>query len=280
MQRLNHSGHATRTLFLLAAMTAIASAQAAPTFLNPLVTTLLIEASAVNGVGVHRNVLGTGPISDAASEMFGLSTADSSASVDALGLRAAASVHNASVDGHSAGAHSGAGIVNPFYLVARAGYTATTASIQIDYHLGGALNDTPGCPSCFEFIQADLGVGGMTDQFHFLGFHSMATAGNPNGNVTGVNMGGALRGLVPLNTELYLRAALYTGASCQGFSTTCDASGLFGNSLRYYGFSSDAVDIVWGLAPAALPGAVPEPPTALLMGLGLGLLWWLRRQQQ
>ena len=278
MQRLNHSGHATRTLFLLAAMTAIASAQAAPTFVNPLLTTVSIQASAVNGVGVHRNVLGSGPISDAASEMFGLSTADSSASVDALGLRAAASVHNASVDGHSAGAHSGAGIVNPFYLVARAGYTATTASIQIDYHLGGALNDN-GCPTCFEFIQADLGVDGMADQFHFLGFHSMGTAGNPNGNVTGVNMGGALRGVVPLNTELYLRAGLYTGVHCQG-PITCDASGLCGNSLRYYGFSSDAVDIVWGLAPAALPGAVPEPPTAWLMGLGLGLLLWLRRQQQ
>ena len=279
MKRLNHSGAAMRSLFMVAALAVLPClpAQAAPTFAYPVSTTLLIEASAANGTGVHRDVLGTGPISDAASELFGLNTADSSARVDALGLHAAASVHNANGNALTAGARSGAGIVNPFYLVARAGYSATTASIQIDYHLGGALNDTPGCPSCFEFIQADLGVDGMTDQFHFLGAHSMGTAGNPNGNVTGVNMGGALRGVVPLNTELYLRAGLYTGAHCQG-PITCNASGLFGSSLGYYGFSSDAVDIVWGLAPAAPPASVPEPSTAWLSGLGLVL--WLRWQRR
>ena len=116
MKRLNLSSHARRALLLLAAMAALAHGPAwsAPTFVYPLNTKLLVEASAANGTGVHRDSQGTGPISDAASELFGLSTADSSASVDALGLHASASVHNDNGIGLTAGARSGAGIVNPF----------------------------------------------------------------------------------------------------------------------------------------------------------------------
>lgn len=277
MQRRNQPGGATRAVLLVALLAVMTPAQAAPTFASPVVTTLLVEASAANGTGVHRDSSGSGPMADAAAELVGLNTADSSASVDAAGLHAAAAVHNANGNFLTTSARSLAAIVNPFYLVPRAGYTAPAALIRIDYHLGGALNDT-GCDTCFEFIQADLGIDGLTDQFHFFGAHSLGTAGNPNGNVTGVNLGGYFEGLMPVNTELYLRAGLYTGVHCQG-PITCDASGLFGGTLSYFGLSNSAVDIVWGLAPAAPPASVPEPSTAWLMGMGLGLVLWLRRQR-
>ena len=247
---------------------------AAPVFLNPLVTITGVEAFAVNSYvqpGVSRNTNGSGPISDAVSELFGLSTADASASVTAAGLRAAASVHNVSTDGFTAFARSQAAIVNPFFIVPKAGFVGNQATIQIGYHLDGALNDSPGCPTCLELVQASLGVDGMSDQFYFLGVHSQGTINNPNGNVTGVNMGGTLVGLVPVNTELYFRGGLLLQVHCQA-PPTCDASALFGSTLGYFGFSSDAVDFVWGLTPAAPTpptNGVPEPSAWLLVGLGL-----------
>lgn len=265
------------------ATTLAAPTSAAPVFLNPLSTNTGVEAFAVNSYvqpGVSRNTHGSGPISDAVSESFGLSTADASASVTAAGLHAAASVHNGSTGGATASARSWASIVNPFFLVPKAGFVGNQATIKIDYLLGGALNDTPGCSTCFEFVQASLGVDGMSDQFSFYGVHSQGTINNPNGNVTGVNVGGTLVGLVPVNTELYFRGSLYVGVHCQA-APTCDASALFGGTLGYYGFSSDAVNIVWGLAPTAptVPATgVPEPMSAALALLGLCLLGWQRRR--
>ena len=256
---------------------------AAPVFANPLTTSAFVEAFAVNSYiqpGIARNMTGSGPIADAASALYGTSTADSSASVTAKGLHAAASVHNTSAVGGSASARSLAGIVNPFFIVPKVGFVGNQATLQISYHLGGALNDSSNCPTCAEFVQANLGVDGMADQFYFLGFHSMGTANNPNGNVTGVNMGGILVGLMPVNTELYLRGGLYMGVQCQA-PPTCDASALFSGTLGYFGFSSDAVDIVWGLAPTAPGGpanGVPEPMSLALTLLGLSLLSWQRRK--
>lgn len=239
-----------RQVVWLAAACAALPAAAAPVFLNPLTTNTLIEAFAVNTLvqpGVHCNTRSSGPIADAASQLHLTSTADASAAVSAVGLHAAASVHNTS------------------------GVVGSQATISIDYHLGGSLNDTPGCPICFGFIQADLGVDGMGEQFRFLGSRTMGTAGKPKGNISGVNIGGTLSGLVPLNTQIYLRAGLCVRAACQA-PPTCDASALFGGTLGCFGFSPSQLDIVWGLAQRALPpvsGSVPEPASRALLATGL-----------
>ena len=137
---------------------------AAPVFANPLTTSAFVEAFAVNSYiqpGIARNMTGSGPIADAASALYGTSTADSSASVTAKGLHAAASVHNTSAVGGSASARSLAGIVNPFFIVPKVGFVGNQATLQISYHLGGALNDSSNCPTCAEFVQANLGVDGI-----------------------------------------------------------------------------------------------------------------------
>ena len=263
-----------RQVVWLAAACAALPAAAAPVFLNPLTTNTLIEAFAVNTLvqpGVHCNTRSSGPIADAASQLHLTSTADASAAVSAVGLHAAAPVHNTSGVGASASARSLASIVNRFMIVPRAGFVGSQATISIDHHLGGSLNDTPGCPICFGFIQADLGVDGMGEQFRFLGSRSMGTAGKPKGNISGVNIGGTLSGLVPLNTQIYLRAGLCVRAACQA-PPTCDASALFGGTLGCFGFSPSQLDIVWGLAQRALPpvsGSVPEPASRALLATGL-----------
>jgi hypothetical protein len=248
-------------------------ARAGPTFQYPLSTTILVEAFAVNSYiqqGVSRNSDGNAPMSDAVSEIFGLSFADASASVSATGLRAAASVFNAPSGGYTASARASAGLVNPFIIVPQAGFTGTQALVRLAYHFGGSFNDEPGdCSTCFGSVNASLGVDGMTEQFYFLGAHSLGTINNPTYVAGGVNLGGVLEGLLPVNTELYLRAGLTTGVHCQSNALqSCSASALFGGTLGYDGSSPDAVDFVWSLEPQLAP-PVPEPASWALMAMGL-----------
>jgi len=53
---------------------------------------------------------------------------------------------------------------------------------------------------------------------------------------------------------------------------------LFGGTLSFSGFSTDAVDIVWGLTPAVV-AAVPEPSTWLLMVAGLAAMTRLQQRR-
>ena len=266
--------------FGLAAAALLAPPSATAQFLNPLSTTVGIDAAAVNSFAqtpVSRNTNGSGPIADAASEIFGLNTADASASVDASGLHAASSVHGDSTNpGYTPTARSFANLVNPFIVLPRAGFTGTQALLRIPYSFGGTLNIYPSlaaCATCFGAVQASLGVDGMPDQFFFLGASSQGTMTNPTFFAGGVARAGILEGLVPVNTELYLRAGLLTQVHCQSdASMSCGTEALFGGTLSYTGFSPDAVDLVWGLTPLAV-AAVPEPTTWLLLGAGfLGLL--------
>jgi len=238
--------------FVLVAAVLVAPLSAAAQFLNPLSTNVGIDASAVNGSGVSRNSNGNGPIADAASELFGLNTADASASVDAFGLHAASVVHGDSTNpGYTPTARSFASLVNPFIIVPRAGFTGTQALLRIPYSFGGNLNIYPSlaaCATCFGAVQASVGVDGMADQFYFLGASSQGTMSNPTFFAGGVSRSGILEGLVPVNTELYLRAGLLTQVHCQSdTSMSCGTEALFGGTLSYLGFSPDAVDLVWGL---------------------------------
>jgi hypothetical protein len=270
---------ASLALVLVAAVL-MAPRGAAAQFVNPLATNVGIDAAAVNTYiqpGVLRNTNGSGPIADGASELFGLNTADASASVDSFGLHASSAVHgDSSNPGYSAGARSFAGLVNPFIIVPRAGFTGTQALLRIPYSFGGSINIFPSlaaCGSCFGLVQASVGVDGMSDQFSFLGASSQGTMSNPTFFAGGVARSGVLEGLVPVNTELYLRAGLLTQVHCQSDTVlSCGTEALFGGTLSYTGFSPDAVDLVWGLTPMAV-AAVPEPTTWLLFGVGvLGLL--------
>ena len=86
---------------------------------------------------------------------------------------------------------------------------------RIPYSFGGTLNIYPplaACATCFGAVQASLAVDGMTDQFYFLGASSQGTMTNPTFLAGGVSRGGILEGLVPVNTELYLRAGSDAGA--------------------------------------------------------------------
>jgi len=267
----------------LAAAVLLAPLSVAAQFLNPLSTNVGIDASAVNFSGVSRNTNGSGPISDAASELFGLNTADASASVDAFGLHASAAVHgDATHPGYTPMARGFASLANPFVIVPRAGFTGTQALLRIPYSFGGTLNIYPSlaaCATCFGAVQGSLGVDGMTDQFYFLGASSQGTMTNPTFFAGGVSRSGILEGLVPVNTELYLRAGLLTQVHCQSdASMSCGTEALFGGTLSYTGFSPDAVDFVWGLTPMAV-AAVPESSTWLLMVAGLAAMTRLQRRR-
>ena len=121
-------------------------------------------------------------------------------------------------------------------------------------------------------VQASLGIDGMSDQFFFLGGASQGTISNPTFAIGGIARSGILEGLVPVNTELYLRAGLLTQVHCQSdVSLSCGTESLFGGTLSFAGFSTDAVDIVWGLTPISA-AAVPEPSTWLLMLAGVAAI--------
>ena len=118
----------------------------------------------------------------------------------------------------------------------------------------------------------------MTDQFYFLGASSQGTMSNPTFFAGGVSRSGILEGLVPVNTELYLRAGLLTQVHCQSdASMSCGTEALFGGTLSYAGFSPDAVDFVWGLTPCGRRGA--EPSTWLLMVAGLAAMTRLQQRR-
>lgn len=255
---------------------------------TPVGTSLGIDAAAVNPSaaqpGVTRNKNGTGPIADSAAELAGLNFATAAASIDAAGLHMTATVHSDSTNQDlTAAARAFGGLVNPFVIVPRAGFTGTQAMLRIPYSFAGSVNHFPSlaaCSSCAAIVQADLGVDGMTDQFHFLGASSQGTMSNPTFFVGGLARGGVLEGLMPVNTELYLRAGLLTQVHCQSNAVqSCGTEALFGGTLSYFGFSPDAVDIVWGLTPA-VAAAVPEPSTWLLMVAGLAAMARLQRRRR
>ena len=275
-----HHRWARSALFVIA-LGISSVANAAP--VSAISATLGVEAFAINNAiqpGISRNTTGSGPISDAVSELSGLNTADSAASVNAAGLHASSAVHgDATNAGYSAFARSSAGLVNPFMLVPQAGFVGTQALVRIPYSFGGSINIFPsiqGCPTCFGGVQASLGVDGMTDQFYFLGASSLGTINNPTFFAGGVSRSGVLQGMLPVNTELYLRAGLSTNVHCQSGALSCGAEALFGSTLSYTGFSPDAVNIVWGLTPTV----VPVPAAVWLLGSGLlGLIGVARRRR-
>ncbi len=272
---------------LLFAGLLLATASANAQFINPLSTQVGVEATAANPdghTGIARNTYASGPLSDSASDVFGLNGADSSASVDATGLHASTVVHGDPLTGgYAASGRAYASIVDPFIVIPQAGFTGTQALLRIPFTFEGSIDLFPAltsCSSCFGLVEAGIGVDGMTDQFSFLGASSLGTINNPTFFAGAVARSGVLEGLVPVNTELYLRANLLTEAHCQPDTYTgmlCGAQVLFGDTLAYTVSSPDAVHFVWGLEPG-VAAPVPEPETLALMAAGLLALAIKRRQ--
>lgn len=265
------------------ALTMPATAQ----FVSPPSTQVGVEADAAHTdghTGVARNTYASGPLSDAASDVYGLDGADSSASVDATGLRASTAVHADPITGaYVAAGRSFASIVDPFFLVPQAGFTGTQALLRIPFTFAGSLDLLPTfdlCASCVGLVQTSLGVDGMTDRFSFFGVLSHGTQGSADFLDGAVALSGVLEGLVPVNTELYLRADLLAYAYCEADTytgTSCGARAIFGDALAYTAYSPDAVGFVWGLTPGAMP-PVPEPSTVLLLACGLAAVFEKRRR--
>lgn len=263
------------------------SAVADVVFANPLSTMVFLEAYAAPVYvqpGVVRTTFGSGPLADQVVESYGANTAAASATVDAQGLHATASVGNALTDlgPYAAFAQAVVSLDNPFILVPQAGFAGSQAWIRIHYEFSGGLSDPiTDCANCFAAVQANLWMAGQSgvlgNQFSFFG-HTRGPVGDAVDLDGDVARDGWLSALVPVNTELRLRGGLSVRAGCETSVnrpavSTCLTSAFFGDTLGYVGSSPDAVDIVWGLAPvSALP--VPEPATALLCLAGLAVLGW------
>jgi len=281
MLRFNSALRAALCLCASAALHFSAAASLAAPILDPFSATVSVSATtnSPSGPGVTRNTSGSGPITDTAAEIFGSDTGTGSGTVDAFGLHAVATVHADNPDSYSVAALGSAGLVNPFMIVPRAGFSATHALVRIPYSFGGSFNSFPslqGCPTCFGAVQASVGVDGMSQSFAFLGAHSQGTMNNPTFVAGGVAMGGVIEGMLPVNTVLYLRAGLFTNVHCQGANpSSCGMDGLF--ALSYAGSSPDDVDLEWALTPTL----VPEPRSASLLATGiLGLAYFARTQDR
>jgi hypothetical protein len=265
---------------ICAAVVLVPAARAA--FLNPLSTNVGVVAP-----GTNRNSNGSGPIADAASSVVGLNTVDVAASADAAGLHTTGTVHaDAGTPYYGASGAAFAGMANPFILTPQAGFLGTSVLLQIPYSFGGAINLFPSllaCSTCFGDVSASLGVDGMSDGFSFYGVSSQGTTSNPDFLLGGVSLGGVLQGLVPVNTELYLRSSMIIRVGCQSIPEvgSCGAEVLFGGSLSYTASSPDPVDFTWGLAPVLEQAGAPEPAASYLLGgglLGLAALLKVRRK--
>jgi hypothetical protein len=217
--------------------------------------------------GIRRNTAGTGPLADTAADVSGGSFATGSASVDTFGLHAVATATSGISPGFTAQASALAGLVNSFTIVPRAGFTGTHALVEVPYSFGGSFLSHPSlaaCPTCFGAVDARLSVDGLAQSLYFVGAHSQGTMGNANFVAGGVVRSGVLQGLLPVNTPLFVRAALFTPVHCQSDSaSSCGIEAQF--ALSYAGSSPDDVDIVWGLTPTL----VPEPANSTLLGLCL-----------
>ena len=253
-----------------------ASASAAPILIPS--TQALVDASAVNGQLASRVTPGDGPFADSISHTFLTNLAEGSAAIDALGLHSDASVFNDVGNAITASSRGISSIVDPFMLIPRAGFSGTHALVEIPYHLTGAVADTANCESCFEVIQATLSVDGLSESLFFLGTRSEGTKNNA-GYLNGpVDKSGVLVGLLPVNTELFLRASLLASTMCQSWAgVPCTSHSTA--DFSFGGISNDQVDFVWGLEPGErdVP-SVPEPAVALLLGLGLTAVAAKRRR--
>jgi PEP-CTERM motif len=250
-------------------------------FLNPFSSNV-----GVVNPDTNRNTNGTGPIADSASSAFGLSTVDVSAAVNATGLHVSGVAHaDSSTPSYAASGAAYAGMADPFMLVPQAGFLGTQVLLQIPYSFGGSIDLFPSvfdCSSCFGDVNASLGVDGMSDGFSFSGVASQGTMASPAFMLGGVSRSGVLQGLVPVNTELYLRSSMIIRLLCQSDSThSCTVDVLFGGSLSYTAASPDPVDFVWGLQPQLEQAGAPEPAALFLFGgglIGLAALLKLRRK--
>jgi hypothetical protein len=246
---------------------------AAGPILTPATATTIEDASATNGAGASRTTDASGPLADSISHASAPNAARSAAAIDALGLHTGASVINDAGTGVTATARGIAGLVDPFMLVADPSFTGTHAMVEFHFHLTGSVEDGEDCPeTCFSAIESRFSVDGLGDSFHYLGARSDGTKGSPSYIDGPVDKVGVLRGLLPVNTLLFLRGSLLTQTHCQSFVGALCATDVKAD-ISFSGLSSDPVDFVWSLTPRDphVPG-VPEPASVALLGVGLLLV--------